>query len=64
MPHHAIFFIKNGTASYIDICFSCRGFDTSKDLRRLYAFDIRKWTELRNFFLRFGIKYELTSSAD
>jgi hypothetical protein len=62
MPHHAIFLIKNGKASYIDICFGCRRFDTSKDLRRIDAFDNEKWTSLENFFLRLGFKYELSET--
>lgn len=59
MPHHAIFIIKSGKTSWVDICFGCRRFDTSKDLERLYAFDTRKWTELENFLVRLGFKYEL-----
>lgn len=59
MPHHAIFLIKSGKTSYIDICFGCHGFDTSKDLQKLYAFDKRKWTELYDYFVRLGFKYEL-----
>lgn len=59
MPHHAVIIIKNGKISYIDICFGCLGFDTSKDLRRLYAFDRRKWTELYDYFVRLGFTYKL-----
>lgn len=57
MPHHAVFIIKNGRTSYIDICFGCLGFETSKDLRRLYAFDLRKWEELEDFFVKLGFTY-------
>jgi hypothetical protein len=60
MPHHAVFIIKNGKTSYVDICFSCQRFDTSKDMQQLYAFDNRKWTELYDFFVKLGFKYELT----
>ena len=57
MPNHAVFLIKNGITSYIDICFGCRDFDTSKDLQRLYAFDNRKWVELESYFVKIGFKY-------
>ena len=60
MPHHAVFIIKNGKTSYVDICFGCQRFQTSKDLQRLNAFDNRKWTELYDFFVKLGFKYELT----
>lgn len=59
IPHHAIFIIKNGRVSYVDICFGCRGFVTSKDLSKMYAFDDRKWAELESFFIKLGFKYEL-----
>jgi len=62
MPHHAIFLISNGKTSYFDICFGCHRFDTSKDLSKIYAFDNRKWTELENFFLKLGFKYELSEN--
>jgi hypothetical protein len=62
MPHHAILLIKKSKTSYIDICFGCRRFDTSKDLKQLYEFDNRKWTELENLFLRLGFKYELAAT--
>jgi hypothetical protein len=60
MPHHAVFIIKKSQISYLDICFGCRGFNTSKDLRQLYAFDNRKWTELERYFVKLGFKYKLT----
>jgi hypothetical protein len=60
MPHHAIFIIRQGKTSFIEICFGCRGIDTSKDLEKLYAFDERKWTELENYFIKLGFKYQLT----
>lgn len=62
IPHHAIFLIKKGKTSYIDICFGCRRFDTSKDLSRIDAFDNEKWTALENFFLGLGFKYELSAT--
>jgi len=64
IPHHAIFLIKNGKTSYIDICFGCRGYDSSKDLNKLNAFDKRKWTELEDFFRRLGFKYDLPLQSE
>jgi hypothetical protein len=60
MPHHAVLIIKNGKTSYVDICFGCQRFETSNDMQQLYAFDNRKWTELYDFFVKLGFKYELT----
>jgi hypothetical protein len=59
MPHHAVFLIKNGNTSYVDICFGCHRFETSKDMQRLYAFDNRKWIELEEFFMKLGFRYQL-----
>jgi hypothetical protein len=58
-PHHTIFLIKNNTISFIDICFSCRQFETSTDLARIPVFDNRRWRELKAFFLRHGHRYKL-----
>jgi hypothetical protein len=60
IPHHAVFIIKNGKTSYVDICFGCQGFEVSKDMQQLYAFDNRKWRELEDFFVKLGFKYQLT----
>lgn len=59
MPHHALFLIKNREISYIDVCFDCGNFETSADLSKIEEFDDRRWTELKNFFLGFGVTYEL-----
>jgi len=63
MPHHSIFLFKNGKLSYIDVCFSCRKFETSRDLNKIYQFDDRKWEELEKLFARLGFKYELELSS-
>jgi hypothetical protein len=60
MPHHAVFIIKDGRTSYVDICFGCQRFETSKDMQQLYVFDNRKWRELEDLFVKLGFKYELT----
>jgi hypothetical protein len=63
MPHHSIFLFKNGKLSYIDVCFSCRKFETSGDLKKINQFDEPKWEELEKLFTRLGFKYELESSS-
>jgi len=60
IPHHAVFVIKNGKTSYVDICFGCQRFEASKDMQQLYDFDNRKWTELKDFFVKLGFRYQLT----
>ncbi|MGI4870287.1 MAG: hypothetical protein ACRYFX_03805 [Janthinobacterium lividum] len=40
MPHHAIFIIKNGRTSYIDICFDCSRSMSSDDLNDILTFTI------------------------
>ncbi|MEO6233326.1 MAG: hypothetical protein ABJB11_18625 [Ferruginibacter sp.] len=64
VPHHTIFIFKNGKTSYIDICFECLGFETSADLKELYAFDNQKWTELENYFIKLNFKYKLTNNEE
>lgn len=59
IPRQTIFIFKGNRISYVDICFHCRNFETSKDLSNLYPFDNRKWAELEEFFIRQGIVYEL-----
>lgn len=59
VPRQTVFIFKGNKLSYIDICFHCRNFETSKDLSSLYAFDDKKWTELEDFFIRRGLTYEL-----
>jgi len=60
IPHHAIVIFKKRKASFVDICFGCRGIETSKDIK-MTSLDIdnRKWEELRDFFIQHGMKYEL-----
>jgi hypothetical protein len=60
IPHHAIFILKKGKTSFVEICFGCRGIETSADLKKLYYFDNRKWSELENFFKNLGFTYKLT----
>jgi hypothetical protein len=59
IPHHAILFYKKGKLSYIDICFGCRGFITSKDLEFIDGFDKKKWRQMEAFLKSLGITYEM-----
>ncbi|HEV3413404.1 MAG TPA: hypothetical protein VG101_13060 [Puia sp.] len=63
IPHHTIFLFKNGKLSYIDVCFWCRGFETSEDLNKICRFDDRKWDELEKLFTGLGFKYKLKLSS-
>jgi hypothetical protein len=50
MPHHAVIIFKKGKISFIDMCFTCKGIETSKDIKLTISdFDDRKWNELMHF---------------
>jgi hypothetical protein len=59
LTHHAIFLIKNGHASFINLSFECGSFETSKDLSHILPFDKRRWRELEQFFKALGFRYYL-----
>ena len=59
IPHHALFILKKGKVSYIEICFACKWYETSRDMNMIYAFDRRKWMELENYLRQLGLTYEL-----
>ena len=59
IPHHSVLFYKKGKLSYVEICFGCRGFITSKDLEFIDSFDKRKWRQMEVFFKSIGITYEM-----
>ena len=61
LTHHAIFIIKGGKVSYINLSFECGSFETSKDLEFIEYFDKRRWNEVENFFRQLGFKYYLPS---
>jgi hypothetical protein len=56
---HAIFIIKNGTTSYVDICFTCLEFEKPKEISKIGLSNTRKWQELDAYFRSLGFKYEL-----
>ena len=59
-PHHSILIYKNGTLSYIDLCFDCMHINTSKDINLSEAdFTENKWEKLKLFFKKHGLSYEL-----
>ena len=60
LPHHAILVYSGKKISFIDVCFGCRGIETSKDIKVTSDdFDDRKWEELFSLFKGLKFKYEL-----
>jgi hypothetical protein len=59
-PHHAILIYNKGCFSYIDLCFRCSGLVTSSNLK-LTNMDFKdgKWKEMKAFFLKHGLTYDL-----
>jgi hypothetical protein len=59
-PHHAILIYNKGRFSYIDLCFHCSGLVTSSNLK-LNNTDFKdgKWKEMKVFFLKHGLTYEM-----
>ena len=64
VSRQAIILIKNNRTSYIDICFHCSSYETSKDLQNIPSFDKRRWEELEDFFKSHGLKYKLDDLPD
>ena len=58
-PHHAILFYNKGNISYIDLCFGCHVFVTTKNLDFIDSFDKKKWRQLEDFFKGLGVTYEM-----
>ena len=59
-PHHAILIYKKGRFSYIDLCFHCSDLVTSFDLQLTNMDFINgKWEEMKVFFLKHGLSYEI-----
>jgi hypothetical protein len=57
LPRHSIIIYKNNKQSYIDICFSCKRINTSKDIEfSEIGFDEEKWEDLQKYFMASGIK--------
>jgi len=65
IPHHAVVIFKKRKTSFVDICFGCRGIETSRDIKMTaWDIDFRKWEELRDFFKQHGMKFELEFEED
>lgn len=58
-PHHAIFIFKGDKISYLNLCFDCVRAERSEDLFKLPIFDLKRWSELKFFFIKQGFKYQL-----
>ena len=59
-PHHTIIIYKNNVQSYIDICFSCKRINTSKNIDLTTVdFTENKWKKLKAFFNKHGLTYQL-----
>lgn len=64
-PHHAVFIFKNGKFSFVHICFSCGTIETSEDIEIDSSdFNSRKWKELKDFFMKLGMKVDLDYDED
>ena len=62
MPHHGILMFKKGKCSYFDICFGCRHFITSKDIKLSDELDDKTWNAFESFFRNRKFKYELAEN--
>jgi hypothetical protein len=60
-PHQAIALFKNGRYSAVDICFHCQQFSPTADILLSDAFlsTWTNWEDLKNFFIRHGIKQKM-----
>lgn len=59
-PHHSILIYTKGRFSYIDLCFHCSDLVTSSDLKLTNMdFEDGKWKEIKAFFLKHGLTYEM-----
>ena len=61
-PQQAIFLLKNGQGSYIDLCFHCLNFGVAGDVRFLEGTTFSNWAApLKQFFISQGFKYNMKS---
>ncbi len=59
IPHHGILIFKKGKCSYFDICFSCKHFITSKDIKLSDELSNKTWNDLENFFRNRNLNYQM-----
>ncbi len=62
-PHHIILIYKNKKCSFIDICFGCRNFVTSKDIHLSDGLSDETWLKLFRFFRNRKLYYELNGET-
>ena len=62
IPHHGILIFKKGKCSYFDICFGCRHFVSSKDIRLSDALSNKTWNDLEIFFRNRNLNYKMPGS--
>jgi hypothetical protein len=58
VPFHAIIVVKDGIASYIEICFACNSLKTSEKTASLDYMDKQKQKELQKLFIDVGLSVE------
>ena len=63
IPHHGILIFKNRKCSYFDICFGCRHFVTSKDLKLSDELSDKTWNKLESFFRNRNLNYEMPGNG-
>lgn len=59
IPHHGILIFNKGKCSFFDICFGCRHFVSSKNLKISDNLSDKAWGRLEQFFRTRGLNYEL-----
>lgn len=63
IPHHGILIYKKSRRSFFDICFSCRHFITSKDIKLTDELSHNTWLHLFEFFKTRNLNYKLSGEA-
>ncbi|TCJ16203.1 hypothetical protein EPD60_07600 [Flaviaesturariibacter flavus] len=56
-PHHSLVLLRNGQASYVDLCFQCRQLSASQDLSGEEL--LFSWEKVAAYFRKHGLTYRL-----
>jgi len=59
MPHHGILIYKQDKCSFFDICFGCKHFVTSDDIKLSDSLRIITWQKLKAFFKSRKLDYQI-----
>ncbi|WP_293310418.1 hypothetical protein [Pedobacter sp. UBA5917] len=59
MPHHGILIYKGNNCSFFDICFDCKHFVTSDDIKLSDSLSINTWQKLKAFFKTRKLDYQI-----